>query len=408
MVQATRGSWGRHMIGRKSPPISETKDAGLKSFDDFDLLLGDVMRGERATLGKSLLDVQRELKIKAAYISAIENTDPSAFETPGFIAGYVRSYARYLELDPEWAFSTFCEESGFQTSHGMSAKASVSRTDLAAEKSLSGPRNFLEQPATPFIPKGEGVLARIEPGAVGSSLVLLALIGAIGYGGWSVLQEVQRVQFTPVEQMPMVVATLDPLAEQSSPVLADASPDVIATNEALDRLYRPQALDVPVMTARDAPISTLNPRTIGSFPEPELVVPNVITSSLLPEEFAPPVQVVEGPVPEVALLAVNPVWVRVRAADSTVIFEKILNAGEEYILPATEVAATLRAGNSGSLYFKVNGDVYGPAGAGTETIRDVALDRDTLKQSYTVADIAANPDLAKLVDVAEAVAPITE
>ncbi len=59
------------------------------------------MRGERATMGKSLLDVQRELRIKAAYIAAIENRDPSAFDTPGFIAGYVRSYARYLGMDPD-------------------------------------------------------------------------------------------------------------------------------------------------------------------------------------------------------------------------------------------------------------------------------------------------------------------
>ncbi len=37
-------------------------------FDDFDVRLGDLMRGERATLGKSLLDVQRDLKIKARRI----------------------------------------------------------------------------------------------------------------------------------------------------------------------------------------------------------------------------------------------------------------------------------------------------------------------------------------------------
>ena len=74
-------------------------------FDDFEQRLGDLMRGERATMGKSLLDVQRELRIKAAYVAAIENCDPSAFDTPGFIAGYVRSYARYLGLDPEEAFA---------------------------------------------------------------------------------------------------------------------------------------------------------------------------------------------------------------------------------------------------------------------------------------------------------------
>ena len=71
------------MIGRWGQSEPEEEAEELKGFDDFELRLGDIMRGERATLGKSLLDVQRELKIKAAYIAAIENADPSAFETPG-------------------------------------------------------------------------------------------------------------------------------------------------------------------------------------------------------------------------------------------------------------------------------------------------------------------------------------
>ncbi len=43
-------------------------------------------------------------------------------------------------------------------------------------------------------------------------LVLVALIGGLGFGGWTVLQEVQKVQFAPVEQTPVVVSDLDPLA----------------------------------------------------------------------------------------------------------------------------------------------------------------------------------------------------
>ena len=82
------------MIGRRSSKVVEKSAEELRGFDAFELRLGDVMRGERATMGKSLLDVQRELRIKAAYIAAIENCDPQAFDTPGFIAGYVRSYAR--------------------------------------------------------------------------------------------------------------------------------------------------------------------------------------------------------------------------------------------------------------------------------------------------------------------------
>ena len=105
--------WGRNgtrrMIGRKirTPMVEADKPRG---FDAFELRLGDLMRGERATMGKSLLDVQRELMIKASYIAAIENADVSAFETQGFVAGYVRSYARYLGMDPDWAFRKFCAE----------------------------------------------------------------------------------------------------------------------------------------------------------------------------------------------------------------------------------------------------------------------------------------------------------
>ena len=73
------------MIGWRSKP-STTEEDKPKGFDDFELRLGDLMRGERATLGKSLLDVQRELKIKATHIAAIENADIAAFEAQGFIA----------------------------------------------------------------------------------------------------------------------------------------------------------------------------------------------------------------------------------------------------------------------------------------------------------------------------------
>jgi hypothetical protein len=85
----------------KTDPEGGFQPAG---FDDFEVRLGDIIRGERATMGKSLLDVQRELHIRATYIAAIESGDLSAFEAPSFIAGYVRSYARYLGLDPDWCY----------------------------------------------------------------------------------------------------------------------------------------------------------------------------------------------------------------------------------------------------------------------------------------------------------------
>ncbi|MCP9481911.1 DUF4115 domain-containing protein [Shimia sp. CNT1-13L.2] len=380
------------MIRRKGQRTAVEHDEGPKGFDDYDLRLGDMMRGERATMGKSLLDVQRELRIRASYIAAIENADPTAFETPGFIAGYVRSYARYLGLDPDETFAAFCKESGFTPAHGMSAEASTMRK---SESTLKVDRDALDAPIMAFTPAPESILSRIEPRAIGSSMVLVALIATIGYGGWSVLNEIQRVKLAPVEQTPVVLSELDPLnAAERSEVAGLGTP----STETLDRLYRPQALDVPVMVARDAPISTLNPDTMGVF-TPEAPVLADLTEEVL--DRAVP-QVLENERDELVLMAVRPAWVRVRAADGSVLLEKILNAGEEFTLPEKEGVPTLTAGMSGSVYFKLNGALFGPVGTGTNRIGDLALDADLLLEQYDLADLDQDPELARIVAEADA------
>src|SRR6056297_678848 len=277
-VKTVKRQGAANMIGRKSPKLSQDADnVTARGVDAFELRLGDVMRGERATLGKSLLDVQRELRIRANYIAAIENCDPSAFDTPGFIAGYVRSYARYLGMDPDDTYSVFCAESGFETAHGMSDAAS-SRKKAELPIAPVAARDPFSHPALPFAPSSDSFLSRIEPGAIGSTLVLVLLLGGLGYGGYSVLQEVQRVQLAPVDQTPVVLSDLDPL--QTAVMPTDTTDDTVEvsdndtaagvftpprTTEAFDRLYRPQALDVPVLVARDAPISTLDPNSLGAF-----------------------------------------------------------------------------------------------------------------------------------------------
>lgn len=406
------------------------ESAKLKGFDDFEVRLGDIMRGERATLGKSLLDVQRELKIKATYIAAIENTDPSAFETPGFIAGYVRSYARYLGLDAEWAYKTFCEEGNFQTAHGMSAEASVRRPSKPqGSATVTGPRDPFTEPSVSFVPSGKSSYSGIEPKAVGSIFVLLLLIGGIGYGGWSVLQEVQKVRFTPVDQSPAVVSEIETFEDTPPGAFAGTGSAEAAgapTVEAFDRLYRPEALDVPVLVARDGPIATLDPARVGTFatepgeglvtarlapeaPEPEpvygdsLVMADVTPDDLLTPpgaaEDTPGVQVLADASPEVVLFAVRPAWVRVRAADGSVIFEKILDPGEEFQVPLTENPPTLRAGNAQSVFFRVNGVTYGPAGENTSVVRNVAMGPTELTETYGVADLSQDEDLARYVDL---------
>lgn len=405
------------MIGRKTSRKSAKDETTEKpkGFDDFELRLGDTMRGERATMGKSLLDVQRELRIKASYIAAIENSDPSAFDTPGFIAGYVRSYARYLGMNPDEAFATFCEESGFSVAHGMSSKASVVKKSVSEPRQTAFDRDPFTAPNTPFAPAGESVLGQVEPRAIGSALVLIALIGGIGYGGWSVLKEVQQVQFAPVDQAPVVLSDLDPLeaAQREAPKPADATRLAGPSADALDRLYRPQALDLPVLVARDAPISTLDPRSVGTFDAPAL--PDVQLAQRTPQEPSDELtravdqivgsivpQVVEDAAPELRMVAVRPAWVRVSAADGTVIFEGIMESGQSYIVPQTEEPPTLRAGESGAIYFTFDGeDHFGPVGNRGTITASLPLSIATVMEKFELADLDRDRDLAKVVAEAQ-------
>lgn len=406
------------MIGFRSETQCDHSGDERRGFDDFELRLGDVMRGERATMGKSLLDVERELRIKASYIAAIENCDPDAFDTPGFIPGYVRSYARYLGMDPEEAFEGFCRESGFSIAHGMSAEASSARrpVDRAANRPARG-QGLDGLGTTPFMPARDNFLSRIEPGALGSMLVLICLITGLGYGAWSVLNEVQRVQFAPVENTPDVLSHLDPLqsvvpapapdpAEAEDPAIAAAAP-VAPGDERLDRLFRPEALDVPVLVARDAPISTLDPAEIGAFARP---LPNTDRSSIdaavasanphadgsEPARAAPPQVLAAQPTP-VRLVAVRPAWVRVRASDGTVIYEGIMNAGASYDVPVTEEPPSLRVGESGAIYFAMDGQHYGPVGATGTVTANLALEARALKDTLALADLSEDADLSRYV-----------
>jgi cytoskeletal protein RodZ len=397
------------MIGWRSKP-STTEEDKPKGFDDFELRLGDLMRGERATLGKSLLDVQRELKIKATYISAIENADLSAFETPGFVAGYVRSYARYLGMEPDWAFDRFCVEAGYTVSHGMSAAAAPQQiTKARARSEFSDP---LGNPNATFVPRGEGLWSQVEPGAIGSFAILVLLIGAIGYGGWSVLREVQRVQLAPVEEAPTVVAQIDPLDNggiATPPLVATRAPDEVlaegaASVDVLDRLYRPQALDVPVLTSRDGPIAAIDPREAGVLADAGAAS---AVDTALAEAIGSDVQVIAAAQQGVEVLAVRPSWVRVNAADGTVLFEKILDAGERYLVPQLEASAVFRTGNSGAIYFVVDGQTYGPVAPGAQVVKDIALSPEALIQTMAQADLSVDEDLARFMTAdATGIAPV--
>ena len=98
----------------------------------------------------------------------------------------------------------------------------------------------------------------------------------------------------------------------------------------------------------------------------------------------------------VEILAVCPAWVQVSSADGTVLFEKILDAGERYTVAPMETAAVFRTGNSGSIYFVVNGVPYGPAAPGANVVKNIALSAEAVTQDYAVADCSQDDGLSQV------------
>jgi len=383
----------------------------LKGFDEFESRLGDIMRGERATLGKSLLDVQRELKIRVAYIVAIENCDPFAFEIPGFIAGYVRSYARYLGMDPEQAYADFRRESGFRAPNETDVRpplAKASRPNHSAEV-CDDPDPFTG-PNRRFLPPKEPAIGPVDLPAIGSIAILLVLIGGIGIGGWAVLKQIQRVDLVDGGEAPLIGTAIDPLESGTYlPTPPDAAGDD-RQNEVLARLYRPEALDVPILEPRDGPIAAVDPRSYGVFVAPAPIaappdLPEQPPAVAAGPEVPPKVQVIEKTVPAVALVAVRPAWVRVSGADGSVLLEKTLSVGERFVVPATEDPPSLWVGESGAVYFAIGSDHHGPAGPNGKVTRNIVLAADALRERYEIVDLARDNDLSRVVTQAQAGIP---
>jgi cytoskeletal protein RodZ len=374
----------------------------------YEFRLGDELRGERATLGKTLLDVQRDLRIKAAYVAAIEDLDLAVFPNPSFVPGYVRAYARYLKLDADQILGRFVEESGFTRPRDVAVQPKLGNRPQAAVVP-GAPGAFKMR-----FPLVEVVRVPVVPfAAIGSLLVLVALVGGLGYGGWTVLQNIQRVQFAPVDDLPQALAEVTPLdapeaPDMAEPVLTELAKPVAAT--ALAELYRQQEVEVPILTPRDGPIAALDPDRFGPLATAAryapagpaamaATVPDAMSAAAASDDpFAVVLAAVEaslsGTAPAVAappggpltVVAERAAWVRVYLPSGTIIFEQILESGETYSPPDGVGEPLIWAGNSGSVYVRVGDVLHGPLGSGTRATRDIVLTPAAITERYAAVE----------------------
>lgn len=120
--------------------------------------LGDTLRERRISLGITLEAAEEHTKIRAKLLEALESGEYARLPNPGYVQGYVSSYARYLELDPVPLLAMYRSETG-----------------------AGGRRHQINVPDEAVAPRGEqhAVPWRTALIAVGIIVVLAALVWVV-------------------------------------------------------------------------------------------------------------------------------------------------------------------------------------------------------------------------------------
>ena len=93
---------------------------------------GRCLLRQREALGRDLDEVAAALKIKPAYIAALEEGRPDSFPAPVYARGFMRVYAQHLGLDGDEVLRRF------KRARRVGAKLDLSFPMPLAERSMPG------------------------------------------------------------------------------------------------------------------------------------------------------------------------------------------------------------------------------------------------------------------------------
>src|SRR5271168_5256035 len=88
--------------------MTQIQENGMRPANRFIVsALGEEFRSAREARSLSLSDVAERLHIRSVYLAAIEDEDWHVIGAPVYVRGFMRTYARFLGLDPEAAVARF-------------------------------------------------------------------------------------------------------------------------------------------------------------------------------------------------------------------------------------------------------------------------------------------------------------
>ena len=303
--------------GADNPPQGRAPDARQR--------VGMFLRETREARGLTLGDVSTVLRIRESHIGAIE--DGRFRDLPGsaYATGFVRSYARYLDLDETLVVERFKDE--------------VAAVEAEAELVL------------PYATRER----RFPSAAV---LVATVLVAVVAYGAWHIFASAD-----PAGAPDIAVGTEAPVAGGGV-----APSDQGEAVTPVDRI-EPSPATAPAAPADDK--ATFGPATgesdsaSAADTDPSLAVP------------ASAVRDADAERPQVLVRALSDSWIQVLDPVGNPMFSHILRKGEEFAVP-NHPGVRLTVGNTGTVRLIVNGRVLPALGPDGTIRRNIALDPDKL------------------------------
>lgn len=123
--------------------------------------LGEVLRAAREAKGVDLARVERDTKIRARYLAALETMDYRALPGAVYTRGFLRNYGQYLGLDPEYLIDLYRLES---------SSVALDRPRVAA-------------PPRPISARRRGALV-VTPSALAAAILTILVVAFVAYLGY--------------------------------------------------------------------------------------------------------------------------------------------------------------------------------------------------------------------------------
>ena len=400
-----------------------TKAAGFRA--------GAELREARERLGWDLGEVAAALRIKLAYLQAIEDGRISALPGNAYALGFLRTYATTLGLDADeisrrfrseandvnrktdLAFPAPVPERGVPTgalvliglviaAAGYGAWYKLSDREPAPTHTVPAvPDELLPaRRAAPVSPQVASVLPppgtavpTLPPRSVGAPSTASAAVGAAPASRMPDARMPVGPSAAPAASVGATTGAVAPAAgapgsaalgsaapgsAASGPAAAHpAAPGSAAAGSATNGLATPNPLApgvaaTGVAAAIPSAVATAPTATLPS-PAAAAAAAALATAAIAPA--SPGAPVAAPALPQGVVLHANAVtWVQVRAADHHVVWDHVMQPGDTWPAPADTPGLTLTTGNAGGLTLSADGRMSPALGRNGSVRRSVPLD----------------------------------